>query len=377
MQKNILGFIVLAFMSISLFVACGSGEVEEPEMPGGTEEPPAPVDRVAMLTNIYDNAAIPAHDAFLAEATKLLETATAFRDNANAANLETVQMQWQSTKLAWELVEVYDIDPIDDQFLHNKIDKYPLNQNFVESSLDSDPGSIDETLVENSGSTTKGLPVIEYLLFRAEDGNEVLTQFTTGPRAPQYLNYLLALSQNLLTQAGVLKSEFSSIRADFINNTVDGSNGSLNNLANAQVGLIEEILGDKINRPLGGDSNGIPVPEKVETPFAQISLPAIRQNLVSLRESFVGDESQVNLYALFDEVHMGDGDKLSATIATAFENCLNEVDQLNDSVAALVTNNPDALDPLVEAITRLGIAIKVDMANQLGLTIVFNDTDGD
>ncbi|MEL6717472.1 MAG: imelysin family protein [Bacteroidota bacterium] len=373
MQKVILNFVVIAFVISSIFLACNAeNEMEEMEV-----EQVLPVDRVAMLTNIFDNAAAPAYEIFEAETDKLLEAANVFRENANAANLQALQTQWLNTKLAWEATEIYDISPIDDLFLHNKIDKYPINQKFVEKNLDKDAEVIDESLVENSGSTTKGLPVLEYLLFRSEAGDDILTQFTESTRATQYVNYVVALCQNLKTQAALVKTEFSKIREEFINNTIDGINGSVNNLANVQVGLIEEILRAKINKPLGNEDVGIPQPQKVETPYANVSLQAIRQNLVGLRNSFVGDESKANLYALLDEVHTGNEEKLSATIAKAFEDSIKEIDQLEGSIAELVNSNPDQLNSLGEAITRLGVAVKVDMANQLGLTIVFNDTDGD
>ncbi|MEM9920236.1 MAG: imelysin family protein [Bacteroidota bacterium] len=373
MQRIILSFMGLALVTTLTFVACDS-ETKEMEI---EVEQPTPVDRVAMLTNIFDNVALPAYDAFELETNKLVEAATAFQANVNATNLQAIQTQWQNTKLVWEAAEVYDIDPINNLFLHNKVDKYPLNQDFVERNLNKEAEMIDETLVENSGSTTKGLPVLEYLLFRAEDGNDILTQFTSGPRAAQYTKYVLALSQNLKAQAALLKKEFSDIREGFISNTVDGINGSVNRLANVQVGLLEEILRAKLNKPLGNEAGGVAQPEKVETPFAKTSLQAIRQNLVGVRNSFVADEAQDNLYDLLDESHSGTGEKLSVVISTAFEDSIAELDKLDESIADMVVSNPDALTPLNDAITRLAVAVKVDMANQLGLTIVFNDTDGD
>lgn len=354
-------------LALIIFCMCGCN----------SDENSTSVDRQSMLANIFDNAALPALGTFEDEAAALLALTDAFVDATTEANLRTVQDQWKVTKLSWEKVEVYDIDPIDAQFLHNKIDKYPLKKQFVERNLNDAPELITEDLVKNSGSTTKGLPVLEYLLFKAEDSVNVLEQFNDGPRADQYKNYLIALCKNLLTEAQNLKTEFTKIREGFVSNTEDGINGSVNNLANLQVGLIEEVLRLKLNKPLGAENEGTAQPQKVESPYANISLDAIKADLEGIQASFIADDNMDNLYSLLDEFHTGNQERLSTVIATAFEDCFNEIDKLNNPLQEIVVSNPSSLSNLNDAITRLGIAIKVDMANQLGLTIVFGDADGD
>jgi len=373
MRSYTLTFLILSLGTIACLFSCNKKGDDTPKM---MEEEEKPFDRVAMLTNIFDHAVLPAYEMFEQEAEVLSNLAATFSQTPNRENLLAVQNQWKTSKLAWEQTEVFDLGEIGDLFLHNKVDKFPQNLDFLEENLDSE-NELNQAFVANSGSTAKGLVAIEYLLFRSEAGEDILVQFTTGSRQLQYRSYLAGLTADVLVQAQALLQQIKSEREAWITNAGDGISASINELANAQVAILEEVISNKLSKPLGYDNTGVAEPDKVETPYANIDFEVIRANLTGIHQSFQADTSFANLYDLLDHVQPKDAEKLSATIEAAFQASFQSLATFDTTLAVSVIENKTAVEALSAEIRKILVGIKVDMENILGLTIVFNDTDGD
>jgi len=372
MQKSI-WFSFLISLSV-LLVGLYSCNKKGDETPAPPEE--KTFDRAAMLVNIFDQAVLPSYEAFIPLAQDLATAAASLSESPSQATLEAAQKAWKTAKLRWETTEVFDLGTVSDLFLHNKIDKFPPKLAFLETNLDSD-NTLDQSFVNNSGSTAKGFAALEYLLFRSETGGDILDQFTSNPRQGQYRTYVKGLADDLVVQILAIQQEIEAERTDWISKTGDGISGSINELANAQVAILEEVISNKIHRPLGYDNDGIPEPESVESPYAAINFEAIKANLEGVEKSFRADENGPNIFDLLDFVQAQQNDKISTTIQGAFANSYQLIDSFSNTLAESVINDKAAVEILSEEISKILVAIKVDMTNQLGLTIVFNDTDGD
>ena len=245
------------------------------------EEVQQTFDRKLMLDNIYDNVAVPAYETFLDRAKNLLMAAEAFSENPNAMSLLDVQEQWKSAKFAWEQVEFYDFGEINSLFLQNKIDKYPFNLGNVEDNLESGD-TLDQGFVNNSGSTTKGLPVLEYLLFHGADNTAILENYTSGPLALSYRNYVVGLASDLVVQTEQLIQILNYGREAWVSDIGQGVGTSLNQLANNQVAVIEETIIIKVLRTLGLDKFATADPIRVDTPYAKVSYEVLKNSLIHI-----------------------------------------------------------------------------------------------
>ena len=71
----------------------------------------------------------------------------------------------------------------------------------------------------------------------------------------------------------------------------------------------------------------------------------------------------------------------SADLATRIENefdaALQAVDAVTLPLGQAVLNEPEQVQALYDALRALIISTKVDMTNVMGVTITFNDNDGD
>ncbi|MFT6881092.1 MAG: putative lipoprotein [Arcticibacterium sp.] len=333
----------------------------------------APVDRGDVFTNIFDDIILKQYEVFNDKAKSFLEDVDEFKEEPTLSSLESLQEQWKEYKLVWEGIEIYDIGYIADNFLHNRIDKYPTNVKFIEKNL-SEGKTLDNNFVDNSGSTTVGLPVLEYLLFKGESQNEILAHFTSDTNNHHYLDYVSSLSGNLAEKSEEILTELKKERNTWILN--EGEN-TLNELINSQISILEEIRGTKLDKPLGSANGGNPDPEIVESPYANASFDAIRFNLYSLKLNMEADTSKSNLYDLLNYIQRDEDNKLVNKIQDALEASLVTLGAFSNPLKVEVVNNTTGVEKLSEEIGVLLVAIKVDLANLLGVTVVFNDNDGD
>ncbi|MEZ4590081.1 MAG: hypothetical protein R3D55_02920 [Chloroflexota bacterium] len=68
---------------------------------------------------------------------------------------------------------------------------------------------------------------------------------------------------------------------------------------------------------------------------------------------------------------------LSQVIDAQFVTTLAAFDEIEGSLHTAVTTNPNQVNAAYDEVRTLLVLIKADMANHLGVTLTFNDNDGD
>ncbi|MEM8897890.1 MAG: imelysin family protein [Bacteroidota bacterium] len=326
-----------------------------------------------MLENIFTAGILSSHSAFTLECRQLDSTSALFVAAPSLETLSALQAQWVQTKQAWKACQLYNIGVARENFLHNKIDKWPANPRLLGNNLKG-TAELNEAFVEGSGSTSKGLPAIEYFIYSSTE----LEDFTSNPLSERRKAYIKALTENLFVRAENLENTWKENQPDFINGTENFSKGSVNELVNAQVALLERILTEKLGKPLGKTRADQIDPSKVEAYQSGISLSLIEANLISFKTGFQGDPSKPGFDDLLDaEGAKVDDGLLSEAILTQVDLCIQKVRTIEDPLKIRVADQRESLDELYGMIIDLLFLVKVDMANNLGILITFNDTDGD
>ncbi|MEZ4590082.1 MAG: imelysin family protein [Chloroflexota bacterium] len=283
---------LILLTAIFFLIGCGGGETAVP----APTHTPASFNRQALLENIINQIAIPAHKDFAAAAVELETAVTTFTNNPTLANLEVAQEAWRDAAVGRTSLLTFRLGLVDDSLLHSRLDNRPARDSFIEDSIAGDV-PIDAAFIDAIGSSSIGLGALEYLLFDPTGGNEaVLARFTEAENAERRREYLLGVAQNLPLKANDLLQvwlpEGENYAQLFIDADMDGGElqGSLNMLVNQMVADLEEILGTRMGKPTGNNANGQARPDLVESPFAFWSLPRIEATLAMMHTIYTGGD---------------------------------------------------------------------------------------
>ncbi|WP_291871447.1 imelysin family protein [Maribacter sp.] len=357
--KNIFYIFFACFICITIFIAC--------EQEGNSEfTSEVQLYKNAQLSNIYDNEIYPLTIEFTTETNVLVSLAKTYKGQPTAANLETLQLQWKSIQLIWKQLELYDLGDIANSFITFEINRWPTNPENIEEIIASDD-VINADYIATKGSSSKGISGLEYLIFSNKN--------TAKTRR---LDYIVAVSKNLELKANQLASIWADYAPSFTTALNNGIDGSQNQVINAMVTLIEEIIISKLGNALGDTNGGTIEVNRLEAYRSSFSKEIIATHLSALKKCYSGEFAQTPFRVGFDDfLTLIGSEAFSEKINTQFKDCENKLNAIPSSLKEEIENNPENVIALKDAMRELLILIKVDMANILGSTITFNDNDGD
>lgn len=327
----------------------------------------------AQLTNIYENEIRPLSLSFT-EQTKLLnETVIKYNTDPNAVNLGLAQEQWKTIQMVWKQLELYDLGAVSDSFITFEINRWPTDTSRIEENINGSE-ILNKAFIASLGSSSKGIAALEYLLFSTSDTSLNTTMYYEIRKQA----YIIAVAENLNSKAIQLEVLWKNNETEFIGALENGISGSQNQVINAIVTLIEEIIIAKLGNPLGDTNAGIIEPDRLEGYYSKFSKEIIQQHLTALKRSFKGDFALTSFRVGFDDFLVLIGsEEFSIKISEQFTECQKKLDAIQGSLEDEIVTNPDAVVALKDSFRDLLVLIKVDMANVLGSTITFNDNDGD
>ncbi len=380
MNKHIkaAAFFILLIMSVA---ACGAFNASEPTPTVQTDDG---FDRRAMLENITTNVIVPAHEEFADTLADLELAARAFTDDPTPATLTAVQDAWRTASLARMALLSFRIGPVDDSLLHNRLDNRPPRIKFIDETIISGKQPITNDYLASIGSSSVGLGTMEYLLFDPENSNDVvLEKFTDAENADRRRELILRLAENAQQRSNELAAIWSAdgdnYAQAFIAADMDGGElqGSMNMLVNQMISDVEEIVASRLGKPAGKRTNGAIRPDLVESLYAQQSLPRLIATLKGMQLAFNGGEGLgFDDYLDYLDADYEDG-LLSTAINTQFDTAIAALQAIDQPLETSVTSDLPAVETAFEEINQLLVLLKVDMANHLGVTLTFNDNDGD
>jgi len=335
-------------------------------------------DRRAMLDNIATNIIEPQHEAFFAEALALQSAIHTLQADLNLQNLTTAQAAWKRAAYEWAKCELFSSQRI--MLLHNQINKWETNTHFIENFIAGDE-ELDSAFIETIGSTAKGLPAIEYLIFEpAQDNAAVLDQLASNTRR---LDYLVALADNLIFKTEELLNVWSRAGVKYLETfiTADGegnnSQSTISRLTNEMVVYLDDILNRRLEIPLGRNTGGTIQPESLQAWRSGYSAALIQSRLEGFQWAFNGGEG-IGFDDYLDFLGATyEGEPLSAVINQRVERVLGTLERLEAPLYQLLAQDPEQVRTLTAQVRNLFILVRVDMVSWLGVTLTFTDRDGD
>jgi len=223
-------------------------------------------------------------------------------------------------------------------------------------------------VVEQLGTSRKGLPVLEYLLF-----GEGLSLGDSEKQ--RHRDYLRSLSADLVKQADTLLQQWQA--GDYGANYLNSANAA-NMQLNQWVVLLENIKNKRLGEPAGlvGTALG---EAGLEAPESDYSLALLKAAVDGFARSYAleGLSIQSNTPDMGAYLVALGHRQVHQRVSEQLQKLRTDLDRLGPSLEAALKNNPEAVEASYEDVKTLLRYVKVDLANALNQTVNFTDNDGD
>lgn len=366
---------LICIFSVLLLISCSSED-------GGGNEPENNFDRKAILVNWADNIIIPAHQHFSSEMDGLQTTTANFTATPSIENLNLLRASWLETYKAWQQVAPFQMTnygKASQVRFRQQMNTYPTDELEIQQKIESGTYNLELP----SAADEQGLPAMGFLLYGLN--GDVLPYYTTNEHAENYKTYLGDLVERMVLLTNeVTNSWTSGFRDEFVANDGASSSSAFNVMANAYILHYERYLRTgKIGIPAGVFS-GEPLPEKVEGLYSEaISKQLFMEALEASQNFFNGKHFGTSVEgasfasALQFMNSIRDGEALNMVINDQYEIARNEASQLDSDFQVQVETNNTLMLETYNELQRVVVYLKIDMAQALSLTFIYQDNDGD
>lgn len=378
--------IVGALSMVGLTGACGGGSDTSPS---GDAAPQ--LDPQAVLRDLGDVVIVPTYRELHARAQTLTGAARALCTTAPSADtLAAAQDAWRAVRVPWKQSEAFAFGPVADLRIDTAVDFWPIRTTSVDAEL-AKTTPVPEDYAATLGDTVRGLPVLEYLLFDAEGGDEavlarLIAQDEEGNDQPsRTCDYALALAVDIELRARTLLEAWEADGGDFAGELARAGMGSqayperaqaINAVVNAFVQLVQEVEGIKLATPLGLRDGGTPQPQTAESWRSANSRQDALDNLAGVRSMYTTTYGERSGASFHDAVAVLDAE-LDAAILAQMDAAEAALRAIELPLAQAVVDTPEAVDAAFQSTKELLRLMSVDMVNVLGVTLSFSDNDGD
>jgi uncharacterized protein len=346
-----------------------------------TGGPKTEYNREAMLANYGENIILPAYQVFRTETTELTEAVNQFTANPTTQTLASAQATFKKAYLTWQDLSVFHFGPAEEQLLRSNLNVYPTDTTQIKNNITS--GTYNFGLSANAPA--KGFPAVDYLLF-SRSANNLLNLYTTAPDAANRKKYLKDVVMLINQHAQATYTAWAPTGSNYIKTfkeaagtAVGSSVGNLVNQLNQDIDITKRF---KVYIPVGGLTSDIPIPGKTEAYFSGMSLELLERNVRAQKRVFTGQTSQgtdgPGLDDYLNHVNAKYNDKpLAQVIASQYDAVLAAIATVPKPLSTAVNTNQQSVKNVYNEFQKLIVLTKTDMPQALGVTISYQDNDGD
>jgi predicted lipoprotein len=332
----------------------------------------------ALITDLHANLGQARYGAFAAATAELSAAVGRLcADPTGAppdeAGVEAARAAWWAARGPWKQAELIRFGPTVEypERLGPPIDTWPVEPGAVEALIAGD-GPLDAAAFAAQGAGARGLPVIEHLLWA--DGPTAGARLGAEPRR---CAALVGLSGDLQANAEALAAAWAdpwgprlTAPAPGDGDRYDDVQDVIDEWVNRMAFTVEELRGVKLGGPLGEGGGAAAQPALAESAASGRGAQDAADALAGVAAAWAGGEG-------LGVVDLVDDAALAARVQQRLDASAARLDALPAPLGQTVVEQPELVAQAQEALYALQVSLQVELAPAIGVTVTFNDNDGD
>lgn len=342
-------------------------------------------DRKPMLEDLVNNVFLPTYADIDDGADDLRAAIRDLADDPTEARLVSAQEAWRAARKPWKQSEPFRFGPAQSLKISESIDWWPAKPENIEEKLaGADPITLET--IEAAGTSSKGFMAMEYLLFDSEAGNPaVLARLTAEEGGARRRAYLVAMAEDMKAKTAILYAAWDPAQGNFAaqlreaggtSATYGTRKAAVDVMVNRMIFQAELIAGNKLGKPLGKSSGGGPQPDEEEAPRSDNSIEDMLDGLRGIASVYDGAYSGRDGLGLGDLVQ-SKSEPLDAGVRARVDGSVDAVAAIPFPFRTAITEHPAEANAAYESVRELKRILSTEVVGVLGVTLTFNDNDGD
>jgi len=328
-----------------------------------------------LLVDFTDRTLLPAYDVATTDALGLAGAASNYCGSVDAAGLVAVQTAWRTARSSWELTLAFKFGPAEIRQTEARVDRWPTSAEALDGVL-AGSGLITLESVSALGVNKLGFPAVEYLLFRRDaDHAQELAGFTSSPRRCELLRVLTTAIHEEILQVrdawgNSYRTEFTTAGAGSA--TYPTVKSGVDQMVNQLIATLETIVRSQMATPLGLSGDGTPQPAKTNSGFSGTAATDMLATLAGLEAAYLGGGG----LTLSDQVKEKDA-PVDARVRAAFTSARTGIESVQSPWDQAVSTERAGAEAAYQRVRELKRLLGTEVVATLGVTLTFNDSDGD
>jgi predicted lipoprotein len=334
-------------------------------------------ERKQVAIELVTDVVMPTVDDVATTTMAMRVAAEAFVANPTVDTLHALQAAWVAARVPWKHADAFGFGPANDLRLTAAMDQ-AVDTLKIETEVTNTP-PITDAYVDALGANAKGFHALEYLVFGGDDVSR-LALLTTDIDAARRREMIVAYAQNLERRGGELRTAWVTEQAAIAdaggNDMYPTLQAPLDAFVNESVFLAEFAADTRLGKPSGTATGGVPQPQLAESAPSDNSMPDLTDSLRGIRNIYFG--------SLDGTPGKGVGKLVAPRAANTDASVKAALDTAFADVAAIPRPFTTALvDQRIEiqnalaSIKELKTILATEVVATLGVTLKFNDNDGD
>ncbi|MGI9527464.1 MAG: imelysin family protein [Weeksellaceae bacterium] len=361
-------YILFTFL---LFASCSS------DNGGGTDEPKVEgFDRKAMLNHWAQDIIIPGYQDLAKKNQNLHQKVKNFVDAPNHNTLNQARASLRNAYLTWQKVAFFEVGPAKNENLRQFFNIYPASTDKVARIVSEQ----DYNLHLSSNASIQGYPTLDYLLNGLGSDDAIIAKFNMDSEATDYKRFILALSSRLRDKAETVENAWGSYKDTFIQNDGSSATSSIDLVANDYLLFYEKFYRNGKVRFPSGYTSGHASPKHVEAYYSpDLSLELFKTATMAMHDFFQGKSYGSDVKGLGFEAYLNALKRpdIVQDINENYENIFATANGINGTLRDAVVNHRESVLNLQDQIQKNVVPMKVDMLQELNISVAYFDGDGD
>lgn len=337
--------------------------------------------RAAFLGELATDSILPTYQDFDTRTATLATALTELQRTPTETTLATAQMAWRAVREPWGIQESLHVGPSEELHTGAAVDQLPST-----SGIDSLLSGTTELTAKNvgaQGANRKGMLAMEYVLFDAQGGNgAVLARLTAGGEAgARRRAYLQALGTVLHTNAVEVHEAWRPEGGNYVAQLSGAGTGdskyatqkeAVDEVVNRFISSVE-VAELKLSKPLGFETGGSVRPDEEETRRSDNSLADLKAALVGMERLWLGARGDGGL----SRVVASTNKTLEATVRGDLAAVRSALEAIPPPLRTALLQNRESVEAARASLSNLRATLASEVVANLGVTLKFNDNDGD